>query len=156
MRAFPRPRLGPSGKRELLSAATLLLVFAAAPHELQAKLGPISAAALARPDADFDGDGLTNSEELARGSDPHDDDTDGDGVPDAQDGWPRHDWITRPPLPETHYATVSLRALGFPQTGSASALNNRNDVLGIPSGFGSPVFWDAARQRPKGSGRTGA
>ena len=35
------------------------------------------------PDADFDGDGLTNAQEIAMGSDPLNLDTDGDGYPDG-------------------------------------------------------------------------
>ena len=43
---------------------------------------------------DADGDGLTNWEEVKRyHTDPHDADTDGDGIPDGDDPYP-HDWDT--------------------------------------------------------------
>jgi hypothetical protein len=38
--------------------------------------------------ADLDGDGLTNAQEIALGTDPFNPDTDGDGVPDVIDACP--------------------------------------------------------------------
>ena len=38
---------------------------------------------------DEEPDGLTNYEEYLAGTDPHNPDTDGDGIPDGQDGWPK-------------------------------------------------------------------
>lgn len=42
-------------------------------------------------ESDADGDGLTAAEEYARGTDPNNADTDGDGVPDGQDPTPHGD-----------------------------------------------------------------
>jgi hypothetical protein len=42
------------------------------------------------PDGDLDADGATNSEELAHGTDPHDPDTDDDGIADGSDNCPVH------------------------------------------------------------------
>ena len=50
--------------------------------ELKNALEPGSPALAA---ADADGDGLTNAQEFARGSDPHNPDTDGDGLRDGEE-----------------------------------------------------------------------
>ena len=89
------------------------------------------------PERDADGDGLTYFEEMQRGSDPAKPDTDLDGVPDAQDGWPRHPWIKVPPLPETRYAFVPLGALGWPANHVGKSLSEDLQVVGqrkVPSG----------------------
>jgi hypothetical protein len=39
-------------------------------------------------EADPDDDGLTNLEEYQSGTDPHNPDTDGDGLPDGRDPYP--------------------------------------------------------------------
>jgi hypothetical protein len=132
--------------RLLLCAVSLLSVD---PNIAEATITKPSPAVSAQPDGDFDGDGLTNAEELARGSDPNEDDTDGDGVTDSQDGWPRHDWITQAALPKTDYAVARLRAMGFPATAQTRAiidggeLNDRGDVLGYFPVGSRLVFWSA-------------
>ena len=45
---------------------------------------------------DFDGDGLTNLEEYQNGTDPHNPDTDGDGVSDGEEVHVRHTDPTKP------------------------------------------------------------
>jgi len=51
-------------------------------------------------------------------------DTDGDGVPDHQDGWPQHKQITTPHVPESGYAVIHLGH------GIGLAVNNLGDVVG--------------------------
>jgi|GEM_PF-3426857 len=51
-------------------------------------------------------------------------DTDGDGVPDHQDGWPQHKQITTPRVPESGYAVIRLGH------GIGLAVNNLGDVVG--------------------------
>jgi hypothetical protein len=72
------------------------------PAWFEAALGPWAAVDLARgtnpggprdPNSDNDGDGLSNAEEYAAGtlsSGLNSTDSDGDGVPDGQDGWPNN------------------------------------------------------------------
>ena len=52
--------------------------------EVKYGLNPLSGAGADGATGDPDTDGLTNAQELARGTDPRNDDTDGDGLPD---GW---------------------------------------------------------------------
>lgn len=111
-----------------LPATASLLLFATAPAE--AALTPFSPPALTRPDADFDDDGLTNREEFERGSNPHDPDTDGDGVIDSSDGWPRHAWITAPPLADTGYALLPLGAMGWPSDCVPRTISDDVQVVG--------------------------
>ena len=93
-------------------------------------LAPPATVAAPLPDRDEDGDGLTYFEEMQRGSDPTKADTDGDGVPDPQDGWPRHDWITAPPLPETRYAVLPLNLLGWSSAYRPRSLTDDLQVIG--------------------------
>ncbi|MFA6287401.1 MAG: hypothetical protein WC661_08440 [Opitutaceae bacterium] len=80
--------------------------------------------------ADSDDDGLTDAQEAAMGTDPHNADTDGDGVNDPDDGWPRHAWITNAPLPEVRYAVVRLAAMsGWPEDAWAEEIDDLNHVL---------------------------
>jgi hypothetical protein len=46
------------------------------------------ASAFSDPNADPDGDGLTNAQEAAAGTDPNNPDSDGDGIPDGSDSAP--------------------------------------------------------------------
>lgn len=82
------------------------------------------------PERDEDQDGLTYAEEKQRGSDPTKPDTDGDGVDDSEDGWPSHDWITAPPLPEVRYAALTLASLGWPAGYNAITLNDEFQIIG--------------------------
>src|ERR1700730_12815172 len=51
-------------------------------------------------------------------------DTDGDGVPNHQDGWPEHKQLTTPPVSESHYVVIGLgRGMGY-------GMNNLGDVVG--------------------------
>ena len=51
-------------------------------------------------------------------------DTDGDGVPDHQDGWPQHKQLTTPPVPESQYVAIDLGH------GTGYGMNNLGDVVG--------------------------
>ena len=51
-------------------------------------------------------------------------DTDGDGVPDHQDGWPEHKQLSSSRVPELQYVVISLgHGIGY-------GINNRGDVVG--------------------------
>jgi probable HAF family extracellular repeat protein len=96
------------------------------------------------PYGDADHDGLTNLQEYLAGTDPNNPDTDGDGVPDGQDGWPFDPDFSPPRIPDVRYAIIDLGA------GVANALNNNNDVVGeIPrSGWLDPsgFVWSKGRR----------
>lgn len=51
-------------------------------------------------------------------------DTDGDGVPDHQDGWPEHKQLSSPRVPEFQYVVVNLGP------GTGYGINNHGDVVG--------------------------
>jgi hypothetical protein len=51
-------------------------------------------------------------------------------VSDAEDGWPLHEWIALPRLPETKFAVIPLRSLGFPTDVSPLHLDDALNVLG--------------------------
>lgn len=76
------------------------------------------------PIGDDDYDGLTNAQEYALGTDPLNSDTDGDGVFDGADGWPRDQDLHPPRLPEYKYAVIDLGK------GAARAINNNNEIVG--------------------------
>lgn len=101
---------------------------------------------------DSDGDGVSDYDEYMKGTNPQSEDTDGDGVLDSEDGWPRHAWITAAPLPETNYAIIPLRDLGWPVTAHliSGGLDDRNVVHGVdndaPSYLGDYVSLDPATQ----------
>jgi alpha-tubulin suppressor-like RCC1 family protein len=58
--------------------------------------------------ADDDGDGLTNAQEYALGTDPDNPDSDQDGTPDGGDGWPLNKAINVPPVPSFPYAVLDI------------------------------------------------
>jgi alpha-tubulin suppressor-like RCC1 family protein len=76
------------------------------------------------PNGDEDGDGLRNLEEYKLGTLPNNAYSDGDAVPDGQDGWPLDEDLSPPRLPEYNYAVVDLGE------GAARAINNINEVVG--------------------------
>jgi len=65
-------------------------------------------------------------------------DTDGDGVPNHQDGWPEHKQLTSPRVPESHYVVINLgRGIGY-------GVNNFGDVVGSAyndNGEREAVLW---------------
>ncbi len=77
-------------------------------------------------DSDMDGDGLSNTVEQERGTDPLNADTDGDGLSDKDDPRPLGEPLVVP-APETSVISEPLKApsesseIQFPETGSASA-----------------------------------
>jgi hypothetical protein len=91
---------------------------------------------------DADNDGLSDEEEAKRGTDPNSEDSDGDDVLDAADGWPRHAWITTPPLPEIRYAVVPLRSFGLDAAAHAFQLDDASNVLAAMDD--EYVFWKAS------------
>ena len=76
---------------------------------------------------DSDGDGVSDAEEARRGTNPHDTDSDDDNIPDGEDGWPLHAWITAPPLPETQYVVIPLNPHGWSYT--RFAVGNNLELL---------------------------
>ena len=82
---------------DALPLATLDLGTAPMSVSGEAPTGGVDCAAT-DPNADPDGDGLTNAEEAVLGTDPHNPDTDGDGL---NDGDEVHTYHTDPTLPDT-------------------------------------------------------
>jgi hypothetical protein len=65
-------------------------------------------------------------------------DTDGDGVPDKHDGWPRHKQLKTPPVPDSQYVVIDLGP------GVTWGLNKHGDVVGFSSnnrGETEAVLW---------------
>lgn len=96
------------------------------------------------PNADADGDSLTNSEELAAGTNPNSVDTDGDGLNDDEDAVPNDAEINWPKTPETRYVWIPQVA-----TTGAKALSKYGHIL-FPSNNGGSsnlsalhVLWDS-------------
>jgi alpha-tubulin suppressor-like RCC1 family protein len=89
------------------------------------------------PYMDSDRDGLTDVEEYQLGTDPNNPDTDGDHLPDGQDGWPNDALVNIPRLPEYSYAAIDLGS------GIGRAINNRNEVIGSnPYSSSGGFYWD--------------
>jgi hypothetical protein len=70
--------------------------------------GSWSALAASDPSGDFDGDGLSNQEETANGTDPGSTDSDKDGVLDGVDGWAHASKLSPPRLGATSYAVIEI------------------------------------------------
>jgi uncharacterized membrane protein len=70
-------------------------------------------------------------------------DTDGDGVPDHQDGWPLHKQITTPRVPESGYVVIKLgHGIGY-------AVNSVGDVVGQAyneNGEPEAILWRLGQQ----------
>ncbi|HEY6228752.1 MAG TPA: hypothetical protein VI282_16655, partial [Verrucomicrobiae bacterium] len=75
-----------------------------------------------RDDPDIDGDGLTNQQELALGTDPRNPDTDGDGLPDGSD--PRPLVKNLPPIVVSDDTLAVQSPADLPITISAADPNN--------------------------------
>jgi uncharacterized membrane protein len=69
-------------------------------------------------------------------------DSDGDGVPDHQDGWPQHKQLTTAPVPESQYVVIALgHGIGY-------GINNLGDVAGEgvnDNGEREAVLWRAGQ-----------
>lgn len=92
------------------------------------------------PNADPDGDGMTNRQEYEAGyydaqnsrwvgPDPTKADTDNDGVPDGLDGWANEPAWSPPRLPQSRYVVVPLSSFGFDESFSPFQFNNALQVL---------------------------
>ena len=82
--------------------------------------------------ADPDDDGLPNFHEFLAGSDPHNPDTDGDGVPDGQDGCPLDPDIQPPRLPSfgDRYTVIDLSERGLLEYDKPYAINDAEQISG--------------------------
>lgn len=109
---------------------TLLCGLFLALNSALALVTPPSPATAANPDADPDADGLTNPEELRRGTNPNNRDTDGDSVNDDLDGWPNTLWLSPAIIPEVRYAVITLRLAGLAADTEVLGLDDSNRVLG--------------------------
>ncbi len=109
-----------------LAPATLLAVLAfGLVHPLPADTdSPPSKKSPTQANDDEEPDGLTNSQEANRGTDPKLEDTDGDGVPDLEDAVGYDSFFTFKAVPEGPYAVIDL---GTAQ--SVLALNDRGTVV---------------------------
>jgi hypothetical protein len=82
------------------------------------------------PASDEDEDGLTLEEEYEAGSDPTEEDTDGDGAIDGEDVSPADPDLKQPRVKVTRYAVIDLGSLGFL---SATAINDSFQILDNPA-----------------------
>lgn len=78
------------------------------------------------PYADEDEDGLTNLEEAELGTDPNNDDTDGDDQLDGEDAVPKDGEINWKKTPESSYAWIEIPA---PASQTPLALNKNGQVI---------------------------
>lgn len=78
-------------------------------------------------DEDPDRDGLSNSEEAERGTEPDNPDTDGDGKGDAQDAVGYDPFFTFDAAPESRYAVIDLGI--FPTGLNVRSVNNLGQVV---------------------------
>ncbi len=83
------------------------------------------------PNADPDHDGLSNLEEFLAGTDPTNPDTDGDGVPDGQDGFPLDPNIKVPRVPDQQYAVIQLDQMGYDNSSTPNEVNDKGQVLSV-------------------------
>jgi len=78
----------------------------------------------ADPDGDWDQDGLTNAEELRYRTDPYNPDTDGDGVPDGEDGWALIPELAPKRIDASRYVLVALK-----ENARGLHINNKGQVI---------------------------
>ena len=73
-------------------------------------------------------------------------DTDGDGVPDDEDGWPEHKQLTTPKLPKPQFLAIYLgQGIGY-------GINKHGDVVGEfyrNNGESEAVMWRLGRNRTR-------
>ena len=74
--------------------------------------GNSSSSVIQDPDGDADSDGLTNAEELAMGTDPNNQNSDNDGVPDGQDAVPYDATLTYSATIDPGKVTFAVLDLG--------------------------------------------
>jgi hypothetical protein len=103
------------------------------------------------PLGDFDGDGMSNGDELANGVDPTNPDTDGDGIPDGDDPDPRDPDVT----PQTGSALVRVHNAYGVYTNNGAAVYVQADARSVVTNL--PVNIVAAEyfQTVAGSNGTG-
>ena len=119
-----------------------------------AALTPPSPVVSADPSADSDDDGLINAEELVRGTNSNNPDSDGDAVLDPMDGWPRHAKLAPEPLPDVRYAVISLRPLGVSTDYYPRELDDHNNVL-CSDGSTQFFYWNSALGQIEATGLHG-
>ena len=89
-------------------------------------------------EADFDQDGLSDSEEYVLGTDPRNDDTDGDGILDPQDGWAKVAAFAPSRLALPSYVVIPIGSVGS----SGHEINNAG--VGLAAGNGGFFLWQGA------------
>ncbi len=96
--------------------------------------------------SDDDGDGLTNAQEFALGTDPNKWDSDDDGVPDSQDGWPLNPVVSVAPLPTFRYAAIDIS-----KTRIWGTNNSPDGVIEYPVDRDDRGFFPAVYTLPNGN-----
>src|SRR5439155_1323319 len=99
-----------------------------------------------------DGDGWTDREEERLGLNPHERDTDGDGIPDGADVCPLYPKADRPPTEEETILQKAIFA-AFALSGSRQLLYVTAGSMKIHvSGYGGPILFDRAIPKDGSSG----
>jgi hypothetical protein len=150
--SWSRPRLvGPASQSLDVEKATLAwrgprtLLFGAAQETVQVALDEV--------ERDSDGDGWTDLEELRLGTNPHDTDSDDDGIADGRDVCPLYG---KPPGSDESSQILEAAIFGaFAMTGSRELLYVTPPTPRVhPTGYGGPVIFD--RGIPKSGDGGGA
>jgi len=113
-------------RRHFLFGATAMLALTA-PFIRAATISEPTVPISNYPDEDLDQDGLTNSEEAERGTNPNKTDTDDDGMPDLVDAVGYDPFFTFPAASEGRYAIIDLGVL--PAGTIVRSVNNLGQVV---------------------------
>jgi hypothetical protein len=103
------------------------------------------------PLGDFDGDGMSNGDELANGVDPTNPDTDGDGIPDGDDPNPRDPDVT----PQTGSALVRVYNAYGVYTNNGAAVYVQGDARSVLTNLPVNIVGAEYFQTVAGSNGTG-
>ena len=90
---------------------------------------------------DDDNDGLTNRQEYIASTDPGNADTDGDGVPDGEDGWPLEKSLSPPRVIEVPCAVIDLGV------GKSGWVDDDGQIV-VTAADGSESFWITGQPVP--------